>query len=76
MSRTAETTDYDSRYDRGQTVAGAKARYVDPDLDYDGQDLERDIARVLAQGDYPDRDPSSGLRALDDPILEGATVHK
>ena len=73
MSKTAETTDYDPRYDRGQTVAGAKARYVDPNLDYDGQDLERDIARVLASGDYPDRERD---RALDVPIFEGATVYK
>jgi formyltetrahydrofolate hydrolase len=76
MPGTAETTDYDPRYDRGQTVAGAKARYVDPDLDYDEQNLERDVARVLAEGDYPDRDDSSGLRALDEPLLGGTTVYK
>lgn len=56
-SRTAETTDYDPRYDRAQTVEGAKARYVSDDLpDYGLDMLEADVARVLVEGDYPDRD--------------------
>lgn len=69
MARTAETTDYDPRYSRAQTVEGAKARYVSDDLpDYDEDDLERDVARVLDEGDYPDRD------GRDRPAFEGQVV--
>jgi hypothetical protein len=56
MSDTAETTDYDPRFERAQTVEGAKARYVSDDLpDYGIDMLEADIARVLEQGENPDR---------------------
>lgn len=55
-SRTAETTDYDPRFERAQTVEGAKARYVSDDLpDYGIDMLEADVARVLEQGENPDR---------------------
>lgn len=44
---TAETTDYDPRYDRAQSIEGAKARYLDDVLEYDEADLERDLERLL-----------------------------
>lgn len=71
-SSVSETTDYDPRYERAQTVEGAKARYVSDDLpDYDLDDLERDVARILDEGDHPDRS-----RAERVPILEGQVVSK
>jgi len=54
-SRVSETTDYDPRYDRAQSVEGAKARYVDDQLAYSLADMERDVARVLQEGANPDR---------------------
>jgi len=56
----AQTTDYDPRYDRAQTVKGAKARYVSDDLpEYGEQMLEADLERLLNNGENPDRyDPA------------------
>lgn len=68
-SRVSETPDYDPRYSRAQTVEGAKARYVAEDVDYSLLDLERDVARLLDEGDYPD-----GSRAETGPILGGQVV--
>ena len=63
----AETTDYDPRYSRAQTVEGAKARYVSDDLpDYGILDLERDVERLLDEGENPDR--------RDRPVFEGQVV--
>jgi hypothetical protein len=54
-ARTAETPEYDPRYDRAQTVEGAKARYLSDDLpDYDLDAFEADVERLLEQGDHPD----------------------
>jgi hypothetical protein len=54
-ARVSETPDYDPRYDRAQTVAGAKARYADPNAPkYDLAALERDLERLLTEGDLPD----------------------
>jgi len=51
----ADTTDYDPRYDRAQTVRGAKARYVDNERpEYGLQMLESDLERLLRGGDLPD----------------------
>jgi len=55
MATTHDTHDYDPRYDRAQTIAGAKARYVTDDLPaYDEAALERDVDRLLTEGDTPD----------------------
>jgi len=62
----SDTPDYDPRTDRAQTVAGAKARYVDLDCQYSLADLERDVRRILTEGEYPDRQP----------ILGGQTVYR
>jgi hypothetical protein len=54
--KTAQTTEYDPRYDCAQTLRGAKARYLSDDLsDYNLDAFERDVERVLEQGAYPDR---------------------
>jgi len=45
----ADTTDYDPRYERAQTVDGAKARYVSDDTEYDIGDLEADLARLIPE---------------------------
>ena len=67
MPQVAETTDYDPRFERAQTVEGAKARYVSDDLpDYGIDDLERDVGRVLEQGRNPDK--------RDRPTFEGQVV--
>jgi len=50
---TAETTPYDPRYDRAQTVEGAKARYVYRE-NYTERDLEADLERLLTRGEHPD----------------------
>lgn len=50
----ATTPDYDPRYDRAQTVAGAKARYVQLD-GYTLAKLESDLERLLSGGENPDR---------------------
>lgn len=64
----AETSDFDPRYERAQTIDGAKARYVSDDFpDYGETMLEGDIDRLLREGEYPDKD--------DEPTLEGCTVH-
>lgn len=52
---TSKTTDYDPRYDRAQTVRGAKARYLSEDLEYDEAMLEADLERLLDSGENPDR---------------------
>jgi hypothetical protein len=53
--RTADTPDYDPRFDRAQTIDGAKARYVADDLpEYDIQMLEADVDRILRGGENPD----------------------
>lgn len=57
------TTGYGPRYDRAQTVDGAKERYVDPDTDYMIEDFERDVERILAGSKNPD--------TPDRPTLEG-----
>jgi len=46
----SDTHNYDPRYDRAQTVEGAKARYVENDTGYDIGDLEADIMRILTEG--------------------------
>lgn len=52
----SETTDYDPRFDRAQTVDGAQARYVSDDCpDYGEAMLEADLERLLSGGEYPDR---------------------
>jgi len=48
-STVADTTDYDPRYERAQTVGGAKARYVSGDTEYDIGDLETDLDRLLGE---------------------------
>jgi len=55
MLGTADTPEYDPRYDRAQTVDGAQARYVSHETDYSLVQLEADIDRILRQGEYPDR---------------------
>ena len=50
----ADTSDYDPRFDRAQTVAGAKARYVNLDS-YSLANLESDVERILSEGEAPDR---------------------
>jgi hypothetical protein len=42
----SKTSDYDPRFERAQTIAGAKARYVELD-DYLLADLESDVERLL-----------------------------
>ena len=55
MSLFCETPDYDPRFERAQTVEGAKARYVSDDSPgYGIVELERDIGRVLREGENPD----------------------
>lgn len=50
------TAEYDPRYDRAQTVKGAKARYVSDDCPaYDIITMEQDIERILVEGEYPDK---------------------
>lgn len=51
----SETTDYDPRYERAQTIEGAEARWLDQD-GYTEVDLERDIERLIETSEYPDRD--------------------
>lgn len=53
-SSVSETHDFDPRYDRAQSVDGAKARYVSHDLAYDVHDLERDLDRLLWEGETDD----------------------
>lgn len=55
--RTADTPNYDPRYDRAQTVNGAKARYVELQ-DYTESDLESDLERLLTDGPNPDAVPT------------------
>jgi hypothetical protein len=62
----SDTPNYDPRTDRAQTVAGAKARYVDPDCQYSLADLEHDVRRILTEGEHPDRPP----------LLEGVTLYR
>lgn len=84
MARTADTHDYDPRFNRAQTVAGAKARYVDPELDYTLDDMERDIGRLLSGGEWPDADatyqgepvpPTTNNPDRNRPQLEGQSVY-
>jgi len=60
----SDTPGYDPRYDRAQTLDGAKARYVQLE-EYTLANFENDVERILTEGDHPD---SNG------PILEGQTV--
>jgi hypothetical protein len=46
----AKTTEYDPRYNRAQTIEGAKARYVQVNK-YTLADLERDLERILREGE-------------------------
>lgn len=71
MSRVLETTDYDPRYARAQTVEGAKARYVSDDLPgYGEAELEADLDRIIRfEGPNPDKP-----RAESEPILGGQVV--
>lgn len=41
-----ETSDFDPRYSRAQTIEGAKARYLNED-GYDLGDLEDDLDRLM-----------------------------
>jgi hypothetical protein len=43
----AATHEYDPRYERARTVTGAQARYVADETDYDIDDLEPDLDRLL-----------------------------
>ena len=54
-STVSETTEYDPRYDRAQTIGGAKSRYISHDQEYTLSDLERDIGRILTEGENPDK---------------------
>jgi len=66
-SVTAELSDtpgYDPRYDRAQTLTGAKARYVQLD-EYTLANLDDDVERILREGENPDQ---TG------PIFEGQRV--
>jgi len=64
MVNKSKTQDYDPRYDRAQSISGAKARYVELD-GYDIADLEADIERIQEQGENPDKGP----------IFEGQKVY-
>jgi len=64
--KTAETHEYDPRYDRAQTTEGAKARYVKL-ADYTLADLEADVERILVCGEHPD--------APDVPVLEPCVMY-
>lgn len=71
-ARTAETPEYDPRYDRAQTVEGAKARYVSDDFPaYDLDAFEADVERLLEQGDHPDRTAEDRAK---DSLLSGGEV--
>jgi len=59
----SETPDYDPRAERAQTIDGAKARYVQQG-GYTLEDYERDVERLLIDGEYPDKPP----------MLEGQVV--
>lgn len=53
----ATTHDYDPRYDRAQTIEGAKARYVAEELpEYSLKMLEADLERLLDDGAWSDRE--------------------
>ena len=55
MAQVHETHDYDPRFERAQTIDGAKARYVADELpDYGLDALEADVDRLLRVGDGPD----------------------
>lgn len=47
------TPEHDPRYERAQTIEGAKSKYVGED-EYEIDDLERDVLRILSEGEYPD----------------------
>lgn len=66
MAEMADTSDFDPRHDRAQTIEGAKARYVTQD-GYDEQQLEADIDRLLTEGEHPDERV--------EPLLDGQVVH-
>jgi len=71
MGTPSETTDYDPRYDRAQTIEGAKARYVSED-GYGEEQLEADLERLLTESEHPD---GREQPIQDEPILDGQTVH-
>lgn len=55
MARITETMYYDPRFDRAQTVEGAKARYISDNFpEYDEDMLEADLDRLLECGTYLD----------------------
>lgn len=54
MTKT-KTHDYDPRYDKAQTIDGAAARFLDEELDYDSDDLERDLHEIIVEGREPSR---------------------
>lgn len=61
---TSDTPDYDPRFDRAQTIDGAKARYVSDDLSgYGLEDMESDVLRILTDGENPDK--------RDRPVIHG-----
>jgi len=68
MTRVSATTDYDPRYERAQTLNGAKARYVSDSVEYSLADFERDVERILIEGERPDR-------PRDRPLFEGQVIH-
>lgn len=75
-SRRSETPEYDPRYERAQSVDGAKARYVAHDLAYDERDLERDLDRLLSSanddaGEAVDRPDAAVAR---ESLLSGGEV--
>jgi len=61
---TCQTPDYDPRYERAQTVDGAKARYVQTD-DYTESDLEADVERILTDGENPDKRDRPTIQTLE-----------
>jgi hypothetical protein len=61
----SETPDHDPRFDRAQTISGAKSRYVNLDS-YTLAKFESDVERMLREGENPDKSET--------PLLEGQTV--
>ena len=63
MSTTHETHDYDPRYERAQTIEGAKARYIQLE-NYNLNNLESDIERLLKEGE-----PEYSFQQLTEPEM-------
>jgi hypothetical protein len=68
MTCVSATTDYDPRHERAQTLDGAKARYVSDSVEYSLANFERDVERILVEGEHPDR-------PRDRPLLGGQVVY-